>query len=301
VFSRRARERACGAITQPCVEVSIIATDSCPSKRKSFADADILRRALPSLTFDLPEKPQTELTNFTTEPKTRRYLTRGAFISAHRAVDFMETLYRKGLKECSWKTLRYEFVQTFQTNDPKTLDKYLGHPEETVRSSAQSMVRQNRNSGTVAHFMYSNQRVIKAKKGLLEDLGYVTREGNRYILHHENFGYSTEQVTLETAIPLPEVNEESKQSNDNLRTRSLLGENDNQPILQGKGNGETVLEVSPIEEVVAERKEEEDIDSTHVNQSSESDTDLYTAIKNLVKPGFTRNDDKLERALGHKP
>ena len=275
-----------------------------PSKRKRFTDADTLRRALPYPTFEFPEKPQTELTNFTTEPKTRRYLTRGAFISAHRAVEFMETLFEKNLNFCSWETLRYEFVQKFQTNDPKTLDKYLGHPEETVRSSAQSMVRQNRNSGTVAHFMYSNQRVIKAKKGLLEDLGYVTREGNRYILHHENFGYFTEQIPLELPIPLPEVNGEAKQSNDNLRTRGLLGENDNQTVLQGK-----------IE--TTERKEEEDIDSTHVNQSSESEaysvcmgktsTTVEVPIHRSSESDTTyncstkRNDDKLERALGHRP
>jgi len=350
----------------------------------TLRDRDTLRRALPYPTFEFPEKPQRELTNFTTEPKTRRYLTHGAFISGHRAVEFMETLFGKGLRECSWVTLRYEFIQKFQTIDPRTIDKYLGHPEETVRWPGSNVVRQNRNSGAVAHFMYSNERKVNVKKGLLEELGYMTKEGNRYILHHENFGYFTEQVTLETAIPLPEVNEESKQSNDNLCVRGLSGENNNQPILQGKGNGETVLEVSPIE-VVVERKEEEDIDSTHTNQSSESeaysvcmgktsttdevpihrssesdttyncstvasraDTDLHTAsdtlgilehitgiklnpsekrndqmfervlvasisceilrkklplvdTSSIVKPGPARNDDKLERALGHRP
>jgi len=303
-------------------------------------DAETLRRALPYPTFEFPEKPQRELTNFTTEPKTRRH-TRGSFISGDRAADFMQYLWERKLRiNCSWQVLRYEFIQRFQTNDPRIIDKYLGHPQEIVRSSGQSVVRQNRNTGTVAHFMYSNERKVNVKKGLLEELGYVTKEGNRFILHHESFGYFTEQIPLELPIPLPEVNEEQpKQSNDNLCVRSLSGENNNQTILQGKGNGETVLEVSPIE-VVVERKEEEDIDHTHTNQSSESDTvgilEHITGIKlnpsekrndemferalvasiaciqtlrklplvdttSIVKPGPARNDDKLERALGHRP
>lgn len=214
---------------------------------------------------------------FTNNPKTRRHVK--GFTSGTRAHDFMETLFRKGLRECSWVTLRYEFIQKFQTNDPRAIDKYLGHPEETVRCAGSSVVRQNRNSGTVAHFMYANQRTVKNKKGLLEELGYMTREGSRYILHHEVFSYSSEQLPLELLIRLPEVNGESKESIDDLRVCI------DRAIHQGKGNGETVLEVSPIDVETAERKEEEDIDSTHTNVCSHK---------------LNRNDDKLEEALGHK-
>ena len=183
----------------------------------------------------------------------------------------MQYLWEHKLKNCSWETLRYEFVQKFQTNDPRVIDKYLGHPEETVRHAESSVVRQNRNSGTVAHFMYANQRTVKTKRGLLEELGYITREGRRYILHHENFGYFTEQVALEVAISLPEVNGQSGESIHNLRVCGPLGENDDKAFSQGERARENRFEkvVSPIE--TAERKEEEDIDSTHTNQSSESE------------------------------
>jgi len=270
-----------------------------PSNLDQQHDAETLRRALPYPTFEFPEKPQRELTNFTTEPKTRRH-TRGPFISGDRAADFMQYLWERKLrKNCSWQVLRYEFIQRFQTNDSRIIDKYLGHPKETVRSAGSSVVRQNRNTGTIAHFMYSNERKVNVKEGLLEELGYITKEGNRYILHHESFGYFTEQMTLETAIPLPEVNGESKASIDNLCVRSLSGENNNQTILQGKECEKTVLEVvSPIE-AVTERKEEEDIDSAHTNQSSESDTlgilEHITGIK--LNPSEKRNDEMFERAL----
>jgi hypothetical protein len=89
-------------------------------------------------------RPMTDLRQlqnitFTTQPKTRKHLTRGAFISGTRAAQFMQHLWDAGLKKsCSYETLKWEFVNCFGTNDTRTVERYIGRPEQTIRSKEQA-------------------------------------------------------------------------------------------------------------------------------------------------------------------
>jgi hypothetical protein len=56
---------------------------------------------------------------------TRKHISPWS-ISGNRSRDFMETLFRKGLKNCSYQTLLYEAQNFFETNDPRTIDRYIG-------------------------------------------------------------------------------------------------------------------------------------------------------------------------------
>jgi len=148
--------------------------------------------------------------SFTTRPKTRRH--KKHTVSLDRARRFMFHLWCKGLKECSYETLEYEFVQCFGTNEPRVLARYLGKPKRKVYYSGSSVVRINRLNGKIAHFEYQNERTIQHKKGLLEILGYISQEEKgRYRLHHEMFGYSYQQVSIDKMCVCPIEATESKQ------------------------------------------------------------------------------------------
>jgi hypothetical protein len=243
------------------------------------------------------ELGQLQNLTFTTAPKTRRRLTRGAFISGTRAAEFMQHLWDTGLKKsCSYETLKWEYVNYFGTNDARTVERYIGRPEQTIRSRGSSCVRTNRMSGKVAFFDYSNSRKMCRKPGLLESLGYITlkpeeriaepgsykltqKTGNWIaVLHHVRMSYYTEQTVFEPVNSLQESEEGSEFSKDEMCVGSLLEKNCNETISpRERVGGETVLEVSPNVEA-AERtlsreikKEEEVIDSAHTNQSSESE------------------------------
>jgi hypothetical protein len=142
----------------------------------------------------MTSKPQTFKT-FTTEPQKRRHISPWS-ISGNRLRDFMETLFRKGLKNCSHGTLLFEAQNFFETNDSRTIDRYIGRPPNVKRYPGSNVVRVNRQSSKIARFDYMNERRIEAKKGLLEILGYATREEGRYILHHERMSYYSKQASI---------------------------------------------------------------------------------------------------------
>ncbi|MGB9756822.1 MAG: hypothetical protein ACPLVJ_03470, partial [Candidatus Bathyarchaeales archaeon] len=145
------------------------------------------------------------LKSFTTEPKFRRFLKRGAFISFNRALMFMQHLWELKLKNVSYEVLEFEFIQFFGSNDKRTVERYLGRPEKTETNTGLSkVIRMNRQSGKIAQFEYMNERRIPAKKGLLETLGYISRvkigKETRFIIHHEAMPYYTIQTRLENEI-----------------------------------------------------------------------------------------------------
>jgi hypothetical protein len=109
----------------------------------------------------------------------------------------MEHLWSKGLRECSYETLEFEFIQCFGTNEPHVLVKYLGKPAKTVQHGGSSIVRVNRVNGNVAHFEYQNVKKVQPKKGLLEVLGFVYKKGERYVLRHELFPYYSRQTSID--------------------------------------------------------------------------------------------------------
>lgn len=128
----------------------------------------------------------------------------------------MYHLWELGLKDCSYETLEFEFIQFFGTNEPRTLKRYLGIPEQVVRyAGSTKIIRMNRMSGKIAQFEYLNEKRIPAKKGLLENLGYITRykKGNetRFRINHETMPYYTQQTTL-NETQNAENNQESKES-----------------------------------------------------------------------------------------
>jgi len=241
------------------------------------------------------------LKSFTTEPKFRRFLKRGAFISLNRAIEFMKHLWDLKLKNVSYETLEFEFIQFFGSNDKRTVERYLGRPERIHRDMGLSkVVRLNRQSGKTAQFEYFNERRLPAKKGLLEILGYITRykQGNetRFRINHEVMEYYTVQTTLteqepqetETAYSLQELKESSEVSKEDLRVCSIpqspslkevegvrgkgIGEN---PILAKAVRGESVspMGLSPTNKEGGDieggdkKEKKEVIDSTHTNQS----------------------------------
>jgi len=197
---------------------------------------------------------------FTTKPKTRRH---GHFISGDRCRVFMEHCWEKGLrKKASYDTLEFEFIHCFETNDSRTVHKYIGRQGEVVSHQASNMVRVNRISGKVAQFNYRTTRRISRKRGLLATLGYISYcEKGYYHWNHELLPYFTEQTTLEVSPqpPLQEVNGEcSDVSMDNLRV-CCGGE-----VIE---NGEAIedLAVRVGKSLVREKKEEEVIESAHAN------------------------------------
>jgi len=220
--------------------------------------------------------------SFTTEPKFRRFLKRGAFISLNRALEFMAHLWEVGLKKCSYETLEWEFIQYFGSNDKRTIERYLGRPEKIERHMGLSkVVRMNRQSGKVAQFEYMNERKLPAKKGLLEILGYISKVKEdsewRYIIHHERMPYYTVQTTLtepeteaqETANILQEFEGSSEDSKEDLRVCSLYAQAHSQKERENE-RGENIEG--------GEKRREEVIDCTHTNQLSESEHIRYASI-----------------------
>jgi len=109
------------------------------------------------------EKKVTIEKSFTTNDKG--YRKHSVFISGRRCNQFMLHLEERGIKDvASYKTLRYEFIQCFQSNDFRTITKYLGHPQfRTIVS------HRRRRAFPV---------LVKKKTGLLESLGYITQIEN---------------------------------------------------------------------------------------------------------------------------
>jgi hypothetical protein len=142
-------------------------------------------------------QPASEGRSFTTEPKRGKRKPNKTSVSLERAKLFMEHLWSKGLKECSYETLEFEFIQCFGTNEPHVLVKYLGKPARTVHHGGSSVVRVNRVNGKVAHFEYQNVKRVQPKRGLLEVLGFVFKNGERYVLRHELFSYSGRQASID--------------------------------------------------------------------------------------------------------
>ncbi len=198
---------------------------------------------------------------FTTEPKTRRH---GNFISGDRCRVFMEHCWEKGLrKKASWETLEFEFVQCFETNDSRTVQKYVGRPSKFVNYQASNMVRINHISGKVAQFSYRTTRKVSRKRGLLEALGYITFCGDGcYRFNHEVLPYYTQQITLEVSpqSPLQEVNSECVDvaKDDSSARCDERVERDTGPIAELPRTS------------VGEEKKEEVIECTHTNPYSNS-------------------------------
>ena len=256
---------------------------------------------------------------FTTEPKTRRH-TKTLSISIERCYTFMEHLWELNLKDCSYQTLEFEFIQCFGTNEPRTIKRYLGIPEQVVKSQGSTkMIRMNRQSGKVAVFEYYNEKRIPAKKGLMEILGLITRykQGNetRFKINHETMPYYTHQTTLNEHHQA-ENNQESKESQEALETikedlrvcslytptHSLkepegvrgkgLGEN---PMFCEANRGESVspMGFSPTNKEGGEieggentEKKKNPIESTHTNPEKQTQTNkpkLGTCIQNRIQ------------------
>lgn len=193
--------------------------------------------------------------SFTTKPEIRRH---GSFISGDRCRAFMEHCWQKGLrKKVSRQTLEFEFTFCFETNDSRTVCKYIGRPGNVVSYQASNMVRVNRISGKVAHFNYRTTRKVSRKRGLLETLGYITYcDDGYYQLNHEMLPYCTQQITLEVSpkSTLQEVDSGSVSvSIDDLRVC-----NDREV----EKNTETI---ESMIESVDRRKKEEVIESAHAN------------------------------------
>ena len=203
---------------------------------------------------------------FTTEAKIPK--KRGNWRSIENAKAFMYWMFTRNLQKCRYETLVWSFVNFFGTNDKRTVERYLGRPEQTIHSSGTtSMVRLNRTSGKTAQFQYFNTKRIPGKKGLLDILNWITKlkdKDNTVLIHHEVMDYYTKQITLQEPEIFYKNDESLEASKDNVCVSSLY-EKEDRGILQGKEFEKTVLEVvsTPNIETKEKKKEEEVIDSTH--------------------------------------
>jgi len=198
----------------------------------------------------------------------------------------MEHLWELKLKDCSYETLEFEFIQCFGTNEPRTIKRYLGIPEQVVKSQGSSrMLRMNRMSGKVAVFEYYNEKRIPAKKGLMEILGYITRynQGNetRFRINHERTPYYTQQTTLnehQQTANNQESKEEREASKEDLRVCSLYT---------------TSLNKEPKAEALEEGVS---VGETSVSPRTERHTEINTNIEDAEIPRIEATEKKEEES-----
>jgi hypothetical protein len=136
------------------------------------------------------------VTLFSTGPKTRRHVDE--YIMGNRLRDFMEQCHRKHLHRCSYEVLRFEFINHRRSGDPRTIEHYIGRPAQTKEYPSARMLRRNEQTGETQQFVFQHTRRLEQKKGLAQELGWITFENGNCVLHHELFSYSSEQTTLKT-------------------------------------------------------------------------------------------------------
>jgi hypothetical protein len=203
----------------------------------------------PSAT-DNVKQPITTQKTFTTEPKIPK--KHGNWRSIENCKAFMYELFRKNLRKCSYDTLVFEFINFFGTNDTRTVERYLGRPERIGKDAASTkIIRMNRISGKIAQFDYFNERRIRAKKGLLDILGWILKlKDDTVLINHEVMSYYTKQTSLQE-LESSHKNDESREvSKAKMCVSNLLG-------------GENELEVSERDSIEVEREKKEVIDSAH--------------------------------------
>ena len=137
--------------------------------------------------------------SFSTSPKTRRHTKHS--ISGDRSREFMQYLWQKGFrKECMYPGLKIQFIQCFETNDSRVVDKYIGKPKLMVTYSREQVLRrkQSIHGVSIARFEYAHKREASPKTGLMEMLGYMIldAEPGHVTLCHESQPYYTVQTEL---------------------------------------------------------------------------------------------------------
>jgi len=239
---------------------------------------------------DNVRRPTTTQKTFTTEPKIPK--KRGNWRSIENGKAFMYELFRKNLRKCSYHTLVFEFVNFFGTNDTRTVERYLGRPEQVERHKGSTkVVRMNRMSGKVAVFDYFNERRLSAKKGLLDIQGWITKlKDGTVVINHEVMSYYTKQMKLKVAIPLQE-DERSEASKDKMCVSGLL-------------RGEDELEVSKRDGIEAETKKKEVIDSLHTCKIGADYASKHTTYALTPEESTILNavpSEEPDRGKGEKP
>jgi len=156
------------------------------------------------------------------ESISRGYVKRGAFIIRNRCLDFIEPLRKAGIKELPIE----QAIDTFGVHDRATVKAYFG----TLPGRSTRMIRQTAHyaSGTLSMKSIHLEQDIPRTRGYLEKLGLV---------HYEKRG-SHWFMILETALLVPTLKKKSESPCETSLSHSI-------GFLQGKGMGETVLEVSP--------------------------------------------------------
>jgi hypothetical protein len=191
----------------------------------------------------------------------------------------MHHLWRLKLSQCSYETLQFEFVNFFGTNDPRTVNRYIGAPPRNVEWKGDCL-RQNMMRGSVAKFHYSNNRQTSRKLGLMEILGYITlkpeildiTQGTVHVkkstgkwlavIHHARMLYHTKQMVLENSPFTQEGNEEESLSKPIMCVSSLSCQD--RAFSQGEGSEGNRFEKVPLD-VETTAREEEVISSTHTH------------------------------------
>lgn len=182
--------------------------------------------------------------SFTTEP--HGYVTRGNKTVRARAIEFIETLQIRQVKEMPLGEAKDLFQLVVDVWDEKSLNRYFG--TQAHRSTKKISCRKQYASGTVSQRTIELAQDVKERKGYLEKLGLV---------HYETRG-KTVFLVLESAPLVPELMKPCV-SNDNL---SLP--------LKGKGAYWKNLSHKGKDGIVGERSEREYIGG-EINRSSESD------------------------------
>lgn len=122
---------------------------------------------------------------FTTEPKTRRRLD-GAGTTEKRACGFMQFLWDHDLRDdCSYKTIYYQAIEYFGTNDTRTLERYIGRPRSKKKLPKRVTQVRNPVSGTCRTHEVTSECFMDPRVGYLEARGYLMLDGEWVVLCHD--------------------------------------------------------------------------------------------------------------------
>jgi len=221
---------------------------------------------------------------FSTEPK--HYVKRGCSTVRTRCIDFVDQLKTRGYTlEIPLEQAKAMFSEIVGAYDRATVKAYFG----TLPGRSTRLIRRvaRYQSGT---FSFKN---IELTQDAAKSLGYLEKLG---LVTYERHGKVWFMV-LENLVVVSQLVKSDHMVTPSIDKISLT------PFSQGER-----LQENRFEKVVLPSGS---LESTQTNNNLQgereigrvkviADTDLYTEIKNLVKTGPIRNDDKLERALGHK-
>jgi len=235
-------------------------------------------------TVKITERP------FTTEPK--HYIKRGSHTIRARCIEYVQKLGQLGFTlELPLETAQQLFTQTLDIWDRTSLKAYFGTLPGQSKRTIRRWARYQSGTTSVKDIQLSQE--TRKCEGYLEKLGLVTygKKGCKWFL------------ILEKPFLVPTLlNEGSGSSNDKISLTFSQGEESEKPIWEGV----SAIEAEESNVLLATQQThtlqgEREISRVKVKVIPHSTVELSSEEQAILNAKPRRNDDKLERALGHKP